>query len=230
MKINENKCGECKIKSGAVSILNKDEIDILENACSHIDFNKGELIFKEGTPSNNIVFVRDGFIKLCKKVTANRDFILSIAKRGAYLGIQNLNRKKGEYYFSAVAITEAKVCFINIESFNILLKRNGIFASEIISYIFTDEMNYFDRLINNIQQQLPGRLANALFYFRDSIYDVNPFNINLTKSELASLIGTSRESVSRILKEFQVAGIIKMERSKITILDEERLKEIKEKG
>lgn len=230
MKINVNKCGECKIKSGAVSILKKDEIDILEKGCSQIDFNKGELVFKEGTPSNNIVFVRDGFIKLCKRVAGNRDFILSIAKQGAYLGIQNLDRKKGEYYFSAVAITEAKVCFINTESFNILLKRNGIFASEIISYIFTDEMNYFDRLINNVRQQLPGRLANTLFYFRDQVYNKNPFNINLTKSELASLIGTSRESVSRILKEFQVAGIIKLERNKITILDEKRLQDIKQKG
>ncbi len=230
MESNKNKCKECKIKSNAVSILKVDELNILEKGCSQTGFEKGELIFKEGTPSKNIVFIRQGFVKLCKRGVGNRDSILSISKSGAYLGIQNLNRKNRNYYFSAIAITNVKVCFIDIESFDILLKRNGIFASEIISYIFSDEMNYFDRLVNNVQQQLPGRLANALFYFRDQVYNENPFNINLTKAELASLIGTSRESVSRLLKEFQDSGIIQANKNQITILDEPKLKEIKLKG
>jgi CRP/FNR family transcriptional regulator len=100
----------------------------------------------------------------------------------------------------------------------------------VIYYIFDDEMNYFDRLISNVQQQVPGRLANTLFYFRDQVYGQNPFNLNLTKLELASLIGTSRESVSRLLKEFQDAGIIRVQKNIFTITDEKKLKEIQLKG
>ena len=230
MNIEKESCINCNIKSGAVSILNEDELCILEKGCSQIDFRKGELIFKEGMPAHYICYVRNGFVKLFKKGVSGKDFILSISNKGAYLGIQNLNQKSKEYYFSASAITDTQVCFIEIESFGKLLKRNGVFASEVISYIFNDEMNYFDRLVNNVQQQLPGRLANTLLYFQNQVYNDNSFNLNLTKTELASLIGTSRESVSRILKEFQEAEIIKMEKNRITILNDNKLEVIRQKG
>jgi len=73
-------------------------------------------------------------------------------------------------------------------------------------------------------------MFSILIYFRTQVYNENPFNLNLNKSELASLIGTSRESVSRLLKTFQDAEIIKMEKRKITILNDKKLEEIKLKG
>lgn len=230
MNILGNSCVNCTIKSSAVSILNKSELCILEEGCSKTKFKKGELIFKEGAPANHITYVRDGFIKLVKQGIGGKEFILSVSKKGAYIGIQNLNRKSNENYFSAIAVTNSDVCFIDIDCFARLLRQNGTFATEVINTIFGDQMNYFDRLVNNVQQQLPGRLANTLLYFQNEVYNSNSFNLNLTKVELAALIGTSRESVSRILKEFHDAGIIRMDKSKITILDEEKLEVIKQKG
>ncbi|WP_321288119.1 helix-turn-helix domain-containing protein [uncultured Sunxiuqinia sp.] len=105
-----------------------------------------------------------------------------------------------------------------------------MFATEIISYIFDDEMNYFERLIHNIKQQLPGRLTNALLYFRQKVYNKNPFSLNLTMTEFASLIGTTRESVTRAMKEFQDSGIIKTSKNSIEITDAPKLEEVKRKG
>jgi CRP-like cAMP-binding protein len=230
MEAVKEKCIDCKIKSNAVSILNIEELSILENGCFQNEFQKGELLFKETMPAGYIFFIRSGFVKLFKKGLGNKDFVLSISKKGAYLGIQNLNPQRRDYYFSAKAITDVKVCLIDIGSFEKLLLHNGAFATEVISFIINDEMNYFDRLVNNVQQQLPGRLANTLFYFRNEVYNQKQFNLNLTKAELASLIGTSRESVSRLLKNFKDSGIIGMNKSEITILDEVKLEEIKNKG
>jgi CRP/FNR family transcriptional regulator len=230
MNIENSDCLNCGLKSNIVSVLNRNELCILGEGCLKITYKKGETIFKEGTPSQSIAFIRSGFIKLSKKGIGGKDNILSVSKKGAYLGIQNLNKKSKVNYFSAIALTDSEVCFIETECFGNLLKQNGTFATEIISYIFNDEMNYFDRLLNNLQQQLPGRLANALIYFGQKVYNQNPFNLNLTKTELGSLIGTSRESVTRLLKDFQDAGIIKMGKNEITILNEKKLEEIKLKG
>lgn len=230
MGISANSCIDCTLKSNAVAVLNENELCILEEGCAKTRFQKGELIFKEGALARYITYMRDGFVKLVKTGIGGKEFILSISKKGAYLGIQNLNRKSKQNYFSAICVTDCEVCFIDIECFAKLLSRNGIFATEMITTIFNDEMNYFDRLVNNVQQQLPGRLANTLFYFRNQVYNENPFNLNLTKTELASLIGTSRESVTRLLKEFQDTGVIKLEKNKITILDDKKLNEIKQKG
>jgi CRP-like cAMP-binding protein len=230
MSYKINSCVNCELKSNMVSVLNKSELCLLEEGCSITGFSKGELILKEGSPANSIAYIRNGLIKISKNGIGGKKYILSIAKSGAYLGIQNLNRETKTNHFSAIAITDTEVCFIDIKIFLKLLKRNGVFAIELVSYIFNDEMNYFDRLVNNIQQQLPGRLANTLFYFQNQVYNKNPFHLDLTKVELASLIGTSRESVSRLLKEFQDDGLIRMEKSKITILDEAKLENIKQKG
>ena len=230
MEIKKESCINCTIKSSVVSNLNTEELSVLEKGCLQTEFQKGELIFKEGSPANHIVYIRDGFVKLGKKGIGGKDYILSISKKGAYLGINNLNKKTKQYYISATALTTTKVCFIDIEKFAALLKRNCDFASEVINYIFDDEMNYYDRLVNNVQQQVPGRLANTLFYFRYEVYDQNPFNLNITKVELASLIGTSRESVTRLLKEFQDEGIIETHKNRITIIDEKKLQEIQRKG
>lgn len=223
-------CYNCILKSAAVGTLNKEELFFLEKGCAQTFFNKKDLIFKEGAPAKHIAYIREGFVKLSKKGIRNKDFILSISGKGAYLGIQNLSKKNFEYYFSATAITNTDICFIDIDKFGQLLELNGKFAIEVITYIFNDEMNYFDRLVNNVQQQLPGRLANTLLYFKNQVYKNNSFNLNLTKSELASLIGTSRESVTRILKEFHDARIIDAKRDIITILDEGKLEQINKKG
>lgn len=230
MNVNDILCISCSIKSSAVSVLNKEELCFLEKGCSKNKFKKGELIFKEGSPADYIIYVREGFVKHCKTGFGGNDIILSIAKKGAYLSIQNITGLHTKNYFSAVAISEVEVCFIATECFLKLLKQNGHFAVEIISYIFTDEMNYFDRLINNVQQQITGRLAGSLLYFKNQLYNQNPYELNITKSELASLLGTSRESVSRILKDFQDMKIISMNKNNIEILNENKLNEIKRKG
>ena len=230
MLMKQEKCVDCKIKSNVVAILSNEELAVLEKGCLQTEFTKGELIFKEGSPANHIVYVREGYVKLSKKGIGGKDYILSISKKGAYLGINNLNKKTKQFYISATALTKTKVCFIDIEKFSMLLQKNCKFAMEVISYIFDDEMNYYDRLVNNVQQQVPGRLASTLFYFRNNVYGENPFTLNITKVELASLIGTSRESVTRLLKEFQEENIIKMEKSKIHIVDEAKLERIRQKG
>ena len=223
-------CYNCIFKSSAVETLTKEELFFLEEGCAQTFFNKKELIFKEAAPAKHIVYVRKGFVKLSKKGIGNKDFILSISGKGAYLGIQNLSKKNFEYYYSATAITNTEICFIEIDKFGKLLELNGKFATEVITYIFNDEMNYFDRLVNNVQQHLPGRLANTLLYFKNQVYKTNSFSLNLTKSELASLIGTSRESVTRILKTFHDARIIEVKKEVIIIQDEEKLKQINKKG
>ena len=223
-------CVDCLFKSDAVSVLNNDELGFMAESCYTNEYKKGELIFKERTPVQHIVYLRRGFAKLMKTGVGSQDYILSIAKPGSYLGIQNLTKGNKTNFFSAKAITNSEVCHIDISSFYELLKKNGTFAIEVIATIVNDEMNYFERLVNNVQQQVPGRLASALFYFRNQVYNQNPFDLNLTRTELASLVGSSREGLSRTLKEFNDEKIIQIQKNSVEIIDEEKLLEIKMKG
>ncbi len=230
MNLSTNSCVNCTLKSKPVSVLDDNELTTLGKGCSMIQYDKGELILKEGGPVQHIIYLREGFVKLVKKGAGGKDFILSVSTKGAYLGLQNLDKETKSNYYSAVALTKSEVCFIDRNHFTDLLKSNGDFAVKVLSTVFKDEMNYFDRLVKNVQHQLPGRLANTISYLAHEVYGQNPFALNLTQTEIAALIGTSRESISRILKEFQDLEIIDLKKNVLTILNEERLEEIKNKG
>ncbi len=78
----ENQCFNCVFKSSIISVLNRNELHLLDEGCSKNQLKKGDLIFKEGSPSELITYVRSGFIKLCKTSSGGKNYILSIAKKG----------------------------------------------------------------------------------------------------------------------------------------------------
>ena len=94
MKQDEIKCKNCDMRSSTFSVLSFNELSILDDNCSKIEFQKGELIFKEGSPAKLITYIRNGYVKLTKKGISGKEHILSISKKGSYLCLQNLNEKK----------------------------------------------------------------------------------------------------------------------------------------
>lgn len=221
---------ECRIKSSAAFALDDDELNLLSAGCQARVVRRGELVFSENDQASSVVYIREGFIKQYKNHAGRKEQIINIAKSGSYLGLQNLISGRITNFVSAKAIKKTTICQIGKVCFSELLKLNGEFASRVISVLCEDEIFFVNRLLNNQQQQLNGRLADALLYFRYQVYNKNPFVPDLTRSEIASFIGTSRESVTRALMDFQDSGLIKIEDKKIMICNESRLKELAIKG
>lgn len=224
------RCQECRIKSTAVSALNNAELDFLNRNCTPGIFKKGKSLLKEGEPGRFIVYIRDGFVKQFKKLAGDKEHIVNIVKKGSYIGLHNIVPGTGINYVSAVALNDTTACFINKECFDELLRNNGEFASRVLSYICENEMFFLNRLLKNQHQQLYGRLADALLYFRYVVYNENPFELDMTRTEIASFTGVSRETVSRALKEFENNGIILINKKRINILKEDKLQLLKKSG
>jgi CRP-like cAMP-binding protein len=77
---------------------------------------------------------------------------------------------------------------------------------------------------------LYGRLAEALLYLSRVVYDKNPFTPDMIRAEMASFTGTSRESLTRALKDFQDSGFIEIQKKKIFICNEKMLADLIGKG
>ena len=93
-----------------------------------------------------------------------------------------------------------------------------------------NEIDSFFRCLNRTQKQITGRVADALLFLYNDIYEKKEFDIPLTREEFGNYIDTTRESVSRVLTEFQKDGLITINDKKFNILEEEKLKKISEKG
>ena len=221
-------CKYCKIKSSAVKFLNADELEKLESNCVVVDFKKGDVIFKQGAFSSNIIYVRSGMVKIHMSGPAEEQ-IIKITKAPSYLGIPTTFGEKVNQY-SATAVENTRVCFINIEVFKGFIFANGNFAYEIIIELCRNELNSFKQCVNRTQKYIHGRAADALLFFSNDIYNSDEFVLPLTRLELGYFISTSRESICRILNEFDDAGIIGLSGRKVKILDKDLLEIISKKG
>jgi CRP-like cAMP-binding protein len=228
MEKKKHDCKNCQIKSAAAQHLNDAEFAVLETNSVEVAFKKGEIIFKQNALSTNVAYLRSGIVKLHMQGPVNEK-ILRVMKAPTYLGIPTTFGDKINQ-FSATAIEECTVCFIDSSLFRNFIYTNGKFAYEIIVELCKNELMDYQRYANQAQKQIPGRVAETLLCFSDKIFEKNSFTLPLTRGEMGDLIGTSRESVSRVLTDLSGEKIIEMNTNDIKILKKDLLKQISEKG
>jgi CRP-like cAMP-binding protein len=221
-------CRLCNLKSGAAKKLSNKELDILENSCAEARFEAGDNIVKQDALSTNIVYINSGLVKIHIKGPV-RERIVKIIKAPTYLCLPSSLGDKINH-FSATALAETKVCFIDVKVFKQFIYENGDFAYQIILDMSKGELQNMHNCLNNAQKQNIGRVADAILFFAEKIYESITFNLPVSRQDLADLTGITRESVSRILTDFHNEKILEIRGRQISIVNDKLLRQISEKG
>lgn len=221
-------CRLCEMKSGASEKLTHSELDSMGNNCAKVQFESGDIIVKEGALSTNLAYIKTGLVKIHKKGPV-REKIMRIVKAPAYLCLPSSFGDKINS-FSATAIETTKVCFIDLETFKGFIYSNGGFAYQIILDMSKGEIKNFNNLINNAQKQNMGRVADAVLFFANDIYQSDSFDLPVSRQELADLTSITRESASRILTDFHREKILDIKGHRVSILNKPLLQQIGENG
>jgi CRP-like cAMP-binding protein len=221
-------CATCLLKSDAVRNLDLPGLQKQDSSCVQAFFKKGETIFKQNALSSNIIYLQQGLVKLTME-GHQRTQILRLKKAPCYLGLPTTMGDKVNHY-SAVAIEPSAACFIDIHVFKGLLRANPDFSYEIMVQLCKNELEQFHRCIRLVQNQIYGRLAGNLLYLSREIYASDEFVLPLSRNEMADLVCTSRETVSRLLNNLAQEKIISVAGKKVKILDAQRLQKISESG
>jgi len=227
--INEIKCHDCLDKSCATAILDRNELNIIFNNRYISDVRKGINILNEGSPTSHIIYLRSGLVKECILRPDSREQILQIIQPHSYLGLTSLFGDKINNY-SYTALTDLKLCYIDIDVFTELVKTNGKFAFEILTSVGRENLNNFHRFIDQRHKKIYGRIADVLIYFSKVIFSSKRFQIPLTRQEIAEMVGTSRESTGRVLAKFVGESIIGISGRNIIINDMIKLEKISRYG
>lgn len=209
--------------------LTKDELSLINENRYEATFKPGEVIFKQGSPASNALFIASGMAKTYVEGNNGKNLIMSIVLPGmlvmgpgAYVDLRHT------YSVSAISIVRA--CFVNFEIFKQLVKVNPSFAENLLVDISEKSLRSHNRLVNLTQKKMPGRLADALLYFADEIFNSDKYEMILSRQELGDLTNMAKECVVRILKELEDSGVIYSDSSKIEILDKGKLIQISERG
>ncbi|MCU4164808.1 Crp/Fnr family transcriptional regulator [Carboxylicivirga caseinilyticus] len=224
---NEN-CASCLLKSKATKNLKASELNLLGENCVQVSFDKGETILKQNTLSTNIVYLKTGLVKLIAD-GPKRTQILKIKKAPCYLGLPTTMGDKINNY-SIIALEKSVACYVEIKVFKELLKISPEFSYEIMLDLCQNELFLYKRFVKLLQNQIYGRLATNLLFFSNEIYGSDEFDLPLNRNEIADLICTSRETVSRLFTDFSKDNIIKIEGKHIKLLNKRKLEEISKNG
>lgn len=224
----QNDCKNCPFNSKAASTLSDGGFDQLSENHLVLKFKKGDTIIKQGMYSTNVVFLRTGLAKI-HLAGPYHEQIVKLVKAPTYLGLPTTFGDKINQY-SVTAVTDVEVCFIDVNIFQKLLNENREFSHEIILDLCRNELESFRRCANRTQKLIRGNMADALLEFSDKIFMSDTFTLPLSQIDLANLVDTSRESVSRVLTEFDKDGIIQLKGREIRIINKKSLILISQNG
>jgi len=170
-----------------------------------------------------------GIAKMSIEGLANKNLILQLILPWKIFGDPGLY-VDNRYHYSITAIDPCTACFIDIQNIKILLRSNGIFAEAFVANSSLNSIRTFERLISLTQKQMHGRIADILIYLSKEIFQSDSFDLSLSRQDIGELSGMTKDSAIRILKEFEIEGIIKVDGKKIGILNKELLQEISFRG
>ena len=192
-----------------------------------IFYKKGATIFKQGGLSSGIFLVVSGKAKIFKTGAYGKEQIFYLYKTGELLGYHALIADE-RYEDSCEAITDCEMLFLDREKFTSLIEEIPALKTLLIKNMSHE----FGVLVNTITilAQIPVRERAAFFLlylqyrFKE---DDNPQGLIVLKREdLANIIGTTRETFGRLLKDFKDDGLITIEHKAILIKDFDKLQKI----
>lgn len=223
-----SKCEQCIVREfSSLKALNKDELVKLAECKTSRLVKKGEVIFEEGENVNGIFCVKDGVCKLTKLSPNGKDHIVKLVTKGELLGQRSMISEE-PVNLSAVALEDMQVCFIPKSEIMGFFDKNNQFSMNVMKTICGDLKEADSQMVNMAQKTVKERLAETLLYLQDTFgkNEDDSLKIQLTRDELASMIGTATESCIRLLSDFNKLGLIELKGKKITLKNIAQLKKM----
>ena len=220
------KCQHCQARFKSVFCdLSEEDLNTLNLSKGCNTFKKGQVIFNEGSFAHGIFCMNSGKVKIAQAGDEGKEQIVRFAKDGDILGYQTL-LSGDKYSCSATAIDDASICFIPKNTFFNLIAKNANLSMEIMKLLAHDLEKAEHKITDLAQKPVRERMAEALLFLKETYgyeNDNATINVSLSREEIANMVGTARETATRLLSEFKDDNIVELVGKKIKILNNQKL-------
>ncbi|MFA0964887.1 Crp/Fnr family transcriptional regulator [Roseivirga sp. BDSF3-8] len=216
------KCEDCEFRQQSLfGVLCGHELDDLNEAKSCTAYKKGQVLLYEGTRPLGVFCINRGKVKVYKLGIDGKEQIIRIAKEGDILGYKAMISNE-TYPVTAETLEPCTICFLPKTDFLSLLSNNQEFNQKLLQAVCHELGVMADNLTNLAQKSVRERLAVTLLMLRDT-YGIDgereEVEINLTREDLANIVGTATETLIRLLHDFKEENLIITKGRKITVTD-----------
>ena len=206
--------------------LSDDDIEALMGIARVRESSRGELLFSDGEKAVGFFVVLDGKVKVYKLSPEGKERILHIIHPGGTFAEAAIFAD-GLYPAYAEPLQTSKLLFLPKEGFLNLLMDNGRISINMIAGLSKFLRQFANQIEDLTFKDVPSRLARYLMVLSEGVKE--SVELPISKSQLASNLGTVSETLSRTLRKLSEDELISVSGKKVVILDFERLEELSEK-
>lgn len=228
-EIIEGSCLACRKRSDVFLSLKEEELIQVDCNRVSVRYNPGEIIFKQGAPVHSLICITSGLVKLFIESNSKKNLIIGLAAPVEYIFVPGVYVDQ-RHHFSAQSCEETTACMIDLRVMQELMKNNPDFTLEFMKKISVQTIKMYQQISGQTRKHVYGRVAENLIYLQKSIYHKNPFDLSLTRQDLADMTGMTKESLIRVLKKFKDDRIITLEGNHLEILNSTMLEKISVNG
>jgi CRP/FNR family cyclic AMP-dependent transcriptional regulator len=200
----------------------------LEARAGHRRFKVGSTLMHEGGPGAEVVVVLQGLVKVAVTTAEGREIVLGFCGPGELIGdLAVIDRRSRSGTAEAMEPVEALA--ISAAEFRAMIERRPGFATALLRNLAGRFRDADRRRVEFAAAQTLGRVGARLLELADRhgepVDDGVAITLPISQEELAGWTGSSREAVAKALHTLRELGCIRTERRRITVLDEDGLRE-----
>ncbi len=225
----ENKTAEVIANSVLFRGLPQEKVERVAQLAIGKQYKKGQAVFQEGDEGNGFYVISDGLVKIFKMSLDGKEQTLHILGPGEPFG--EVPVFSGQRFpANAETLTQSRLLFIPRPGFVNLITKNPSLALNMLA-VLAMRLRQFTTQIENLSlKEVPARLAAYLLYLAREQGEEHSVSLSISKGQLASLLGTVPETLSRVFSKMNSQGLIVVDDRHIRFLDRDGLEELAEYG
>ena len=229
LPVAENCVSSALSRSHSATILSKSSLDELDRIQHTTAYPEGALIFVEGQAPRGVYVLCQGRAKLMATNSEGKTFILKIAEAGEILGLHSAVTGFS-HELTVETLQPSQLAFIARSDFNRFLKEHSDACFYVAQQISNDCQSAYEVIRSiGLSHSVAEKLARLVLQWSEDGKAVNGtvrLKVSLTHEEIAQLIGTTRESVTRILSQFKKRRVMEITGSTLHILNKAALEKL----
>ncbi len=202
-------------------------IEELEKERKSQSFKKKDIIYREGDLGSFVYRIKKGKVKTYRINEDGKEFIYDIKKEGDFLGERATIQDSSRTEF-AEAMEETELLLIPKSDFQELIFKNREVSGQFIKLLSNNLSQREHELMEMAYNTVRKRTADSLYKLYET-YSGNDktVTVDISRADLAGMVGTATESVIRILSEFKKDHWIEINGSAISILEPDKIKQVR---
>jgi CRP/FNR family transcriptional regulator len=207
--------------------LPSEQLDAIRRIAVEKRYNKGQTIFSEGDKTTGFFVIVEGRVKIYKVSSEGKEQILHIFEAGQSFGEVTVFTGQ-RMPANAQTLAQTHLLLFARNAFVDLLSSNSSLAMNLLG-IMSKKLRQFAAQIENLSlKEIPARLASYLIYLSEEQGTDDSVTLNISKGQLASLLGTIPETLSRIFAKLSGQNLIRVEGPKIIFMDRDGIESLAE--